>query len=430
MKKRYLAVIILLFISSVVNVKALTIGDCKVLASYKLYSSLDEENYICKGEKYGNSGDAIQYPGSGNTIYLKDLDAYYFTNWEEYDVILDISGTNNISMLRLSNSKFKVTGSGSLKFKQNSFVKKVINGESVYQYVYKGKTVLNSDKKIYEGMTLEFEENYELLKTINKLPEEYNLEDYVLVQVMDFTKMNSVVVTESWLKEHIDTNLKTSLMDGFGIVFSETKKEETNKKEEAPATGDKNSETTEKKKNQLKTDNVVFISDKEVNKKYQLKEENLKEKEVASKVSESIDKDLVSFYDVSVYNGKKEVSMKNGKYTIKLKIDKDIDKYENYQIIYVNDDGEIEEYIDGHIEGEYIVFNTSHLSQYGVIAEPVKVEQTLSNVDVIVNKKNDTLGDVFKISILVVFILGATLLISILVVKSGLLSTKKKRKRA
>ena len=127
MKKRYLAIILLSLFSCLLNVKALTIDDCKVLASYKLYSSLDEENYICKGEEYGNSTDAIYYSGKGNTIYLNGLDVYYFTNWEEYDVTLEITGTNNISMLHVSDSKFKVTGSGSLKFKQNSFVKKVVN---------------------------------------------------------------------------------------------------------------------------------------------------------------------------------------------------------------------------------------------------------------------------------------------------------------
>ena len=68
---------------------------------------------------------------------------------EEYDLTIDITGDNNISMLRLSDSKFSVTGSGSLKFKQNSFVKKVINGEAVYQYVYKDKMVIDENKKIY-----------------------------------------------------------------------------------------------------------------------------------------------------------------------------------------------------------------------------------------------------------------------------------------
>lgn len=417
MKKRYLAVALLLFISSIFKVSALTMGDCKVLASYKLYSSLDEENYICKGKEYGSSTDAIYYSGDGNTINLNNLSAYYFTNWEEYDVTINITGKNNISLLHISDSKFKVTGSGSLKFKQNSFVKKVINGEPVYQYIYNDKTVLNSDKKIYEGMTLEFEENYELLRKENNLPEEYNLEDYVLVQAVDYTKMTSVMVTESWIEQHIDTNLKTSLEDGFGIV-----QYIKDSKDEAPETTGKENK---KDGNQLKTDNVILISEQKVNQKYELKEENLKEKEVATKVSESIeDKDLVSFYDVSVYNGKKQVSMKNGKYTIKIKLDSDIDKYENYQIIYVNDSGEIEEYIDGHIDGEYIVFETSHLSQYGVIASPV----TISTITV--PDKNNIWGDVFKVSILVIFILGATLLITILLVKSNLLTTKKRKKRA
>ena len=46
MKKRYLAVILLLLFSSMLKISALTVDDCEVLASYKLYSSLDEENYL------------------------------------------------------------------------------------------------------------------------------------------------------------------------------------------------------------------------------------------------------------------------------------------------------------------------------------------------------------------------------------------------
>lgn len=422
MKKRYLAVILLLVICSVVRVNALTIGDCEVLASYKLYSSLDEENYICKGKEYGSSIDAIYYSGSGSKISLNNFNAYYFTSWEENDVTIDITGTNNISMLQLSNSKFSVIGSGSLKFKQNSFVKKVINGEAVYQYVYKDKTVQNSDKKIYEGKIKEFEENYELLKEMNDLPDEYNLEDYELVQAVDYTKMIPVVVTDEWIKQHISTELVIETVDGFGVV-----KYEKPKTEKAPeTTGDKN-----KKNNQLETDNVILISDKKVNTKYKLKEENLIEHEVADKVSEKIEKDLVTLYDVSVYNGKKQVSMKNGQYTLKIKLDSDVDKYENYQIIYVNDNGEIEEYIDGRIEGEYIVFKTSHLSQYGVIASPVVVQESApmaSRVDIV--RVNPTITYVFKISILVVFILGAACLIGVLLYKNNTLSNKKIRKRA
>ena len=419
MNKRYLAVILLLVICSVVRVNALTIDNCEVLASYKLYSSLDEENYICKGKEYGSSIDAIYYSGNGSKIILNSFDAYYFTNWEEYDVTLELNGNNNISMLRLSDSKFSVTGSGSLKFKQNSFVKKVINGEAVYQYVYKDKTVVNSDKKIYEGITIEFEENYEHLKEINKLPSEYNLEDYVLEQVVDYTKMTPVTVTEEWINQHISTDLTIAVEEGFGVV--KYVKPETQKAPEA--TGDKTN-----KENQLETDNVILISDKKVNTKYELKEENLTEHEVANKVSSSIDKDLVSLYDVTVYNGNKEVSMKNGQYTIKIKLDGNVDNYENYQIIYVNDNGEIEEYIDGIIEGDYIVFNTSHLSQYGVIASPIVHEEVYSTLEI--SKVDPFVVNVFKISILVIFIIGAACLVGILFYKNYTLNNKKRRKRA
>ena len=417
MKKRYLAIILLLLICSVVKVNALTIGDCEVLASYKLYSSLDEENYICKGKEYGSSIDAIYYSGSGSNIILNNFNAYYFTNWEEYDVTLDINGNNNISMLRLSDSKFSVTGSGSLKFKQNSFVKKVINGEPVYQYVYKDKTVVDSDKKIYEGIQEEFEENYEHLKEINKLPSEYNLEDYVLVQVVDYTKMTSVTVTEEWIKQHINTDLTIAQEEGFGII----KKEKTVEQKAPELTGDKEN-------NQLETDNVILITDKTVEKEYELKEENLTNHKVAEKVSESIEKDLVSLYDVTVYNGNKQVPMKNGQYTMKIKLDGNVDKYENYQIIYVNDNGEIEEYIDGKIEGDYIVFNTSHLSQYGVIASPVVKTEMVNRVEI--SRFNPVVANIFKISILVIFTLGAACLIGIVYYKNYTLSNKKRKKRA
>ena len=132
MKKRYLVVAILLMIFGICNTKALEVGDCKVLLSFKLNSSLDEDSYICKGKSYGNETDSIYYSGNGNTINLNNFDAYYLSNWSE-SVVLNIKGKNNISLLHVGDVSLKVNGNGSLKFKQNSFVKKVVNGEAVYQ---------------------------------------------------------------------------------------------------------------------------------------------------------------------------------------------------------------------------------------------------------------------------------------------------------
>lgn len=395
---------------SLTSAKALVVGDCEVLASYKLYSSLDEEKFICKGKEFGKNTDSIYYSGNDEVVKLNNIDIYYFTSLDKYNITLDITGKNNISLLHLGNANFKVTGNGSLKFKQNSFVKKVDNGEAVYKYQYLDKTIINNEGKIFEGTTLEFEENYDSLKAKNNLPEEFLIDNYTLIQVEDYTKMTSVAVTESWISKHIKTDLTISSEDGFGIIKYE--KQTSDVKEE---------------NKKLESENVILISDKEVNSDYELNVNNLKEKEVAKKVSKSIDKSLVSLYDVAVYNGDKEVPMKKGKYTLKIKLEDNINEYENYQIIYVDDNGKISEYIDGHIEGEYIVFETSHLSQYGVIATPV-LNLEVDSFDHPINNKFNW-SSLFKISILASFILLATGFISFIVFKSKLLTKKKKKKR-
>lgn len=406
MKKRYLVVILLLMLFTVNNVKALTVDDCKVLISFKLSSSLDEDSYICKGRDYGNSGESIYYDNANNTVYFNNLNAYYLSNWDE-SITINLAGSNNISFLHLSDVKIRITGNGSLKFKQNSFVKKVSNGEPIYAYIYKGKAVLNDNKKIFEGLKDEFINNYSELQKINNLPKEYNEKDYVLEQVPDYVKMTSVVVTGSWLTDHITTDLASYVEDGFGIVryVEENKKEETSEV---------------KQNNVLQTENVIFISEENVDEKYQLKEEDLKEKEVAEKVNEKLDdKDLISLYDVSVYNGKQEVVMKDGKYTIKIKLDENSVNYSNYQIIYVDDDGEIEEYIDGYVEDGYIVFETTHLSHYGIIGDSI-------NVDV-VNPKRVDWNLIAKLFIIIGFIVVS--LSAWLIIVNCYFSKTKKRKR-
>ena len=404
MKKRYLLVAILAMVLGIVYPKAYSVGDCKVLVSFKLSSSLDEDSYICKGTKYGEAGDAIYYSGTGNTISLNNFEAYYFTNWDE-KIVLDIKGNNNISLLHVSDTAIEVTGTGSLKFKQNSFAKKVENGEAIYSFFYNSKVILNEDKKVYEGTVSDFEENYEVLAQVNKLPEEYNIDNYELVQAEDYTKMSSVAITDLWFTNKISTKLSVAVEDGFGII--KYKKPEEVK--------------VDKDENVLQTDNVVLITEKKVNKKYKLKEENLKSTPVAQHLSETLDegKDLVSLYDVSVYDGSKIVEMKNGKYTIKIKIDEDVTNYDNYQIIYVNESGEIEEYIDGKVEDGYVVFETSHLSQYGIIADVTTTAKVQVN-----NEKTSLIGTLLKIS----FLLGIAAVSSAMVLFLNFKSKHIKRK--
>ncbi|MBQ8659473.1 MAG: hypothetical protein IJ475_01380 [Bacilli bacterium] len=400
MKKRYLIIALLFIFSFVLDVNAMKIDDCEVLVSFKQSSSLDEDTYICKGKKFGGVVDSIYYSGEGSTIYLNNFNGYYLSNNDASGVAFNITGENNISTFHISQNKVRIIGEGSLKFKEGSYVKKVTNGEAVYNYLY-NNSYLVLDNKLYEGTNNDLLEKYELLKETNKLPEEFNLKDYQMIQAIDYTKMSSVVITEMWLNNKLDTSLSKSVVDGYGVV--KYIKEEVSE-------------------NTLKSEDVVFVSEKKVNSNYELKVTDLKSNDISNKVEDLLDEnELLNLYDISVYNGKKEVTMKDGIYTIKIKVT-NLAEYSDYQIIYVNDDGEIEEYIDASLDGDYIVFKTSHLSHYGVIAKKM-VEPVLINED----KSISYTGTIIKCSILIIVALLLIGLISFVVIKSNQFNKTKKK---
>ena len=78
---------------SVKMVNALTIGDCEVLVSFKLQSSLDEDTYICKDKKFGSSEEGIYYSGEGSTIVLRDFNAS-----ASYTYALNYAGTKQFAV--------------------------------------------------------------------------------------------------------------------------------------------------------------------------------------------------------------------------------------------------------------------------------------------------------------------------------------------
>ena len=426
-KRSFFVIILLSLVWQISSIKALTIGDCQVLASYKQSSSLDTEKYICKGQSYGNVGEAIYYSGEGNSISLTNFNAYYFATWDKTEVTLNLNEENNIAMFHVGELPINVVGTGSLKFKEDAYVKLVVNGEMVYRFVYNDKTLISNDEIVYEDTLSNFKTNYVSLKEKNNLPEEFNEEDYSMVQAVDYVSMTSVSVTESWLAKHIKTELVATVADGYGIIKYEKKTEETKEEvQTTPTTINKTTSKTKKKTSSktttLKTDKVILISDTKLNNKYKLNVNDLDDKK--SEYTEKVeDFEIVSLYDVSIYNGKKEVEMKDNSFIIKIKLDENTN-YDNYKIIYVNDDGEIAEYIDGTIEDGYIVFKTTHLSQYGVIGQNEKEEVLEANV-LEPEKKNNNIGNILKISLIVLIALPLMGLIIYLVIKSHNLQGKK-----
>ena len=61
---------------------------------------------------------------------------------------------------------------------------------------------------------------------------------------------------------------------------------------------------------------------------------------------------------------------------IRIALPEELKGFDKYEVVYISDD-EIKETIPATIEDGYIVFETSHLSQYGIVA--TKIENTDPN---------------------------------------------------
>ncbi|MFA9398676.1 MAG: YDG domain-containing protein [Clostridiaceae bacterium] len=108
--------------------------------------------------------------------------------------------------------------------------------------------------------------------------------------------------------------------------------------------------------------------------------------EKASKTNEELnEKELVALYDVSLFKGSTKVQP-DGKIKVKIKIPDNLIGREGLDIIYIADDGEVTP-MHATIEGEYLVFITTHFSDYAIVAKPLEesndtiIEQTGSPMD-------------------------------------------------
>lgn len=126
---------------------------------------------------------------------------------------------------------------------------------------------------------------------------------------------------------------------------------------------------------------ITFESEKALDNDLELRidEATKEEKEAAEKKVDDLYKDnkdvkdtaLISLYDIKVGLQQADefevVPMENGKFTISITLDDNAKKYDNYKVIYIDDQGNISETIDAKLVDGKIVFETSHLSVYGIV---------------------------------------------------------------
>jgi len=101
--------------------------------------------------------------------------------------------------------------------------------------------------------------------------------------------------------------------------------------------------------------------EKEVSKNYTL---DIKQVEVSKNLS---DKNVKYLVDINVLENGQVVKIENTKMKIKIALPEDLKGYKKYEVVYILND-EIKETIPATIEDGYIVFEASHLSEYGIVA--------------------------------------------------------------
>lgn len=89
--------------------------------------------------------------------------------------------------------------------------------------------------------------------------------------------------------------------------------------------------------------------------------------EAYKEIKEAKDVKLIELYDINVTDGVQVYPMKEGKFTITIAIAEDMQKYDTYKVVYIDEDGKIAETLDAKLVDGKVVFTTSHLSTYGVV---------------------------------------------------------------
>ena len=151
--------------------------------------------------------------------------------------------------------------------------------------------------------------------------------------------------------------------------------------------------------------NIEF--ENEINKNYKL---DIQKVEVNTELA---NKNVKFIADINVLDGNNIVKISDTKMKIKIALPEELKGYNKYEVVYILD-GEIKETLPATIEEGYLVFETTHLSEYGVIAENIENEEgqtnTSNNEEKINNPKTgDNIGAVIALFTIATMGLVATI---------------------
>lgn len=103
--------------------------------------------------------------------------------------------------------------------------------------------------------------------------------------------------------------------------------------------------------------------------------------------------DIKYLVDINVLSGQEIVEINGIKMKIKFELPEELKDYDFYEIVYVSRNQKIKERIPATVKDGYIYFETTHLSQYGVVAKNNSQETPGGNEEIVTtpdNSGNDT----------------------------------------
>lgn len=118
---------------------------------------------------------------------------------------------------------------------------------------------------------------------------------------------------------------------------------------------------------------TIISFEKKVSKDYTL---DIKQIDIKKELA---DKNIKFLVDINVLEGVNIVKINNIKMKIKIALPDNLKDYTKYEVVYI-DNNEVKETIPAKVENGYIVFETSHLSQYGIVATSITNPNTSDNV--------------------------------------------------
>lgn len=122
--------------------------------------------------------------------------------------------------------------------------------------------------------------------------------------------------------------------------------------------------------------------EKEVSKDYKL---DIKPVEVKKDLTK---KNVKYVVDINVLENGEVVKISDTKMKIRIALPEDLKGFSKYEVVYISND-EIKETIPATVEDGYIVFETSHLSQYGIIATNIEEENNTKTISISKNETNN-----------------------------------------